>query len=186
MNKLVRYFINGLVFIVPVALTFYIVYLLFIKIDSLLQIPLPGIGVIPGVGFVATLLIITLIGMLISNFLTKKIFEMMEKIINRLPLIKLLYSSIKDLIKAFLGDKKTFNKPVRVKLFATSNTYALGFITCESLEHLGLKDYVAVYFPQSYNFAGNLLLFSKDQVEPVDVSSSEVMTFIVSGGVAKG
>ncbi|MDD2509967.1 MAG: DUF502 domain-containing protein [Syntrophomonas sp.] len=185
MNRLARYFINGLLFIVPIFLTFYIIYILFLKIDSLLQIPLPGIGIIPGVGFVATLLIITLTGVLVSNLITRRFMSLMDRLFNRLPLVKILYSSIKDLINAFLGEKKTFNKPVLVTIIPGSNASALGFVTSDSLEHLGLVDMVAVYFPQSYNFAGNLLLFPREQVRPIGASSSDVMTFIVSGGVAK-
>nr|WP_276621374.1 DUF502 domain-containing protein [Syntrophomonas wolfei] len=158
---------------------------MFTKIDRLLQIPLPGIGIIPGVGFVVTILIITLTGVLVSNLITRRFMSLMDRLFNRLPLVKILYSSIKDLINAFLGEKKTFNQPVLVTIIPDSNASALGFVTSESLQHLGVDDMVAVYFPQSYNFAGNLLLFPRKQVTPIDASSSEVMTFIVSGGVAK-
>lgn len=185
MNRFARYFLNGLLFIVPIFLTLYIIYLLFVKIDSLLQIPLPGIGIIPGVGFVVTILIITLTGVLVSNLITRRFMSLMDRLFNRLPLVKILYSSIKDLINAFLGEKKTFNQPVLVTIIPGSNASALGFVTSESLQHLGVDDMVAVYFPQSYNFAGNLLLFPREQVSPIEASSSEVMTFIVSGGVAK-
>ncbi|MEN6349161.1 MAG: DUF502 domain-containing protein [Syntrophomonas sp.] len=184
MKKLTRYFLNGLIFIVPIALTLYIVYLLFIKIDNLLEIPLPGIGVFPGIGFIATLLLITLTGFLVSNFLTRKLMLLMDNFLNQLPLVKLLYSSIKDLINAFLGDKKTFNKPVLVQLTPGAHAHVLGFITCESLDNFGLDDFVAVYVPQSYNFAGNLLIFPRGQVQIIEANSSELMTFIVSGGVA--
>lgn len=185
MNRLARYFLNGLLFIVPIFLTVYIIYLLFTKIDSLLQIPLPGIGIIPGVGFVVTILIITLTGILVSNLITRRFMSLMDRLFNRLPLVKILYSSIKDLINAFLGEKKTFNQPVLVTIIPGSNASALGFVTSESLQHLGIGDMVAVYFPQSYNFAGNLLLFPREQVRPIEASSSDIMTFIVSGGVAK-
>lgn len=168
---------------VPIVLTLYIFYLIFSKIDHLLRIPIPGIGVIPGVGFVVTLVGITLVGFLVSNFLTRKLLLLVDRLFNRLPLIKILYSSIKDLIGAFVGDKKSFNKPVLVKLTEGNGPGVLGFITAESLEQLGLNDHIAVYVPQSYNFAGNLLIFPREQITPLDASSSEVMTFIVSGGV---
>jgi uncharacterized membrane protein len=163
---------------VPVVLTLYIFYLIFFKIDHILGFS------IPGVGFLVTLAGITLIGFLVSNFLTRRLILLIDRLFIRLPLVKLLYSSIKDLIGAFVGDKKSFNKPVLVRLSPDSGASVLGFITAESLENLGLNDYAAVYVPQSYNFAGNLLLFPRDQVTPLDASSSEVMTFIVSGGVA--
>jgi uncharacterized membrane protein len=177
-RRITSYFVNGLLFMVPVVLTLYIFYLVFFKIDHLLGFS------IPGVGFIVTILGITLIGFLVSNFLTRKLMLLIDRLFTRLPLVKLLYSSIKDLIGAFVGDKKSFNKPVLVSLTPERGASVLGFVTAESLENLGLNDYTAVYVPQSYNFAGNLLLFPKDQITPLSASSSEVMTFIVSGGVA--
>lgn len=184
MKRLSRYFLNGLLFMVPVALTLYIFYVIFTKVDHLLTIPLPGIGVIPGVGFITTILIVVFTGMLVSNFLTRKIIVWLDGMMNRLPLVKIVYSSVKDLMHAFLGDKKTFNRPVLVRLSKEGDAHALGFITCNNLENFGLEEYIAVYLPQSYNFAGNLLVFPRDQVLPLQANSSDVMTFIVSGGVA--
>ncbi|MEA4926234.1 MAG: DUF502 domain-containing protein [Syntrophomonadaceae bacterium] len=184
MKRLVNYFFEGLLFMVPIALTLYIFYVLFIKIDGLLKIPLPGLGIIPGVGFVATILLITVVGFLVSNFLTKKLFIYVDRLLNRLPLVKLLYGSVKDLLNAFVGDKKSFNQPVLVKLSDESHAHVMGFITSDSLRNFGLDEYVAVYVPQSYNFAGQLLVFPREQVRPLDANSADMMTFIVSGGVA--
>jgi uncharacterized membrane protein len=98
-----------------------------------------------------------------------------------MPLVKVLYNSIKDLIGAFVGDKKNFDKPVMVSLVPGSPARVLGFLT---REHLSFADeYVAVYFPQSYNFAGNVVLCRREQITPLDVPSSDLMAFIVSGGV---
>jgi uncharacterized membrane protein len=102
----------------------------------------------------------------------------------RLPLVKMIYTSVKDLIGAFVGDKKGFNKPVKATLLPGSNVHVLGFITEESLSKFGLEDTVAVYLPQSYNFAGNLILVPKEQVTPIDADSGDVMAFIVSGGIS--
>jgi uncharacterized membrane protein len=184
MKKLSKYFFQGLLFMVPIVLTIYIFFIVFVKIDGLLQIPLPGVGVIPGVGFIATILLLIFIGFLASNFLTKKLLVWMDILFNRLPLVKLLYGSIKDLLNAFVGDKKSFNKPVLVKLSAEASAHVLGFVTSESLSNFGLDDYVSVYIPQSYNFAGQLLIFPREQVQPLEANSAEMMTFIVSGGVA--
>jgi len=178
MKVVVKHFLQGLLILVPMVATIYIVYVVFVTIDGLLNIP------IPGVGFLATIAFITLIGFLASNIFIRRLLHYMEKLFTKLPLVKLLYFSIKDLIGAFVGDKKSFNKPVVVTLSPESHTKAIGFITRESLEFLGLSDHVAVYFPQSYNFAGNLLVFSKDQVRPLEVDSSRVMAFLVSGGVS--
>ncbi len=178
MKKLARYFFEGLIILVPIAASLYIVYLIFIKIDGLLKLPIPGIG------FLITIVLITFIGFLASNFFTKKIFQFLEKVFTRLPLIKLLYSSIKDLVGAFVGEKKSFNKPVLVTVTDGSELKVLGFVTRESLEFIGLTDHVAVYFPQSYNFAGNLVIVPTSQIKPLETDSSEVMAFLVSGGVS--
>ncbi|HHV16416.1 MAG TPA: DUF502 domain-containing protein, partial [Gelria sp.] len=171
-------------FIVPIIVTLYVVYILFVKVDSLLKIPIPGIGVIPGVGFLATLVVITLTGFLVSNFLTKKLLLFFDRLMSRLPLVKLLYGSIKDLLNAFAGEKKSFNRPALVKLGSDSSAHVLGFITCDSLAKFDLEEYISVYIPQSYNFAGQLLIFPREQVHPLDTGSADLMTFIVSGGVA--
>jgi uncharacterized membrane protein len=184
MKRLANYFLNGLLFIVPIIVTLYVVYILFVKVDSLLKIPIPGIGVIPGVGFLATLVVITLTGFLVSNFLTKKLLLFFDRLMSRLPLVKLLYGSIKDLLNAFAGEKKSFNRPALVKLGSDSSAHVLGFITCDSLAKFDLEEYISVYIPQSYNFAGQLLIFPREQVHPLDTGSADLMTFIVSGGVA--
>lgn len=177
MKKLVRYFFEGLLFVIPLVVTIYIIYLIFTKIDSLL-----GIG-IPGVGFVTTIVAITFLGFLASNLFTKSLLGVIDKIFNRLPFIKLIYSSIKDLIGAFVGDKKKFDRPVFVSI-SDSNIKIIGFITRESLENFDLSDHIGVYIPQSYNFAGNLIIVPKSQVSPINADSSDVMAFIVSGGIS--
>ena len=106
---------------------------------------------------------------------------LLDSLFTRLPLVKLLYGSIKDLINAFVGNKKSFSQPVLVRVSSEGNAHVLGFITCQSLDHLDLTDMVSVYVPQSYNFAGQLLLFPRHQVTLLQANSTEVMTFIVSG-----
>ncbi len=184
MRKITNYFLNGLLFLVPVVLTGYVLYLVFVTIDGLMQINIPGWGVIPGVGFLSTLLLVITVGFLVSNFLTQRIMLAVDKLLSKLPLVKLIYGSIKDLINAFAGDKKSFDKPVLVRLSPTSHAHVLGFLTSESLNRFGLEDFVSVYIPQSYNFAGQLLIFPREQVVPLPTGSAETMTFIVSGGVS--
>lgn len=179
-KRLGKYFFEGLLVIIPIALSVYIFTEIFVKIDGIIDIP------IPGAGFAITIIFVILTGFFASFFLTKRIFGLLDKLFTKLPFIKLLYSSIKDLIGAFVGDKKSFDKPVLVQTSSDKSEYALGFITRDDLEFLGIKDMVAVYFPQSYNFAGNLMIYPKEQVKPIDADSSDVMTFLVSGGVSGG
>ncbi len=184
MKKLVKYFIKGLVVFVPMALTVFLLGLVFTKFDSLFSDRLP-IDV-PGLGLLLTVVLIFLIGFLASNFLGRKLFALVEKVFTGLPLVKLLYSAVKDMIEAFAGDKKSFDKPVLATLAPGGSAKVVGFVTRESLENLGLSDHVAVYLPQSYNFAGNVLLFPKEAVKPLDIESSQAMAFVISGGVSCG
>lgn len=182
MKKLLNYFVKGLLIFAPAALTVFALVWVFTGLDSifrsLLKIEIPGLGLL------LTLVFIVLIGFLASNFLGRTFFGLIEKVFTKVPLVKLLYSGVKDMIEAFAGEKKSFDKPVLAALSPKSSAKVLGFVTRESLEKLGLEDYVAVYMPQSYNFAGNVLLFPKEAVQPLDIESSEAMAFIVSGGLS--
>jgi len=178
MKKLTRYFFEGLIVILPAAATIYFLYLIFIKIDGLFSFRIPGLG------FLITIALVLAVGFIASNFITRRLFDLFRDLFSRLPLIKIIYNSIKDLIEAFVGDKKKFTKPVLVKTSKESNIELLGFVTEENLEMFGEKDKVAVYIPQAYNFAGNLIVVPSSQIKIVDAGSKEVMTFIVSGGLS--
>jgi uncharacterized membrane protein len=149
----------------------------FTTIDGWLGIP------IPGVGFLATVILITLFGFLASSFLTRRLMAMLEALLNRLPFVRLLYASTRDLLNAFVGEKRRFDKPVLVAPYPGGVARAIGFVTQESLASMGLLEQVTVYLPQSYNFAGSLLIFPTSAVTPLDAESADVMAFIVSGGV---
>jgi uncharacterized membrane protein len=177
-KRVVRYFLEGLLYVIPLAATVYILYTIFVTVDSWLGLP------VPGAGFLLTIAGITAIGFLASNVLTRRLLSLVAALFEKMPVIKLIYSAIKDLIGAFVGEKKSFDKPVLVTLTRDGHAKAIGFVTRESLDAYGLHDHVAVYLPQSYNFAGNLLLFPREQVQPLDVDSTEAMTFLVSGGVS--
>ncbi len=180
MNELTRNFFEGLFLLVPVVVTVVVVLKVFEVIDGWLNIPIPGLG------FLITLILITLAGRLASNVFFQGALGSFEKLLTRTPFIKLVYTSLKDLIEAFRGEKKRFDRPVMVTLTPGGHAKAIGFVTRKSMDMFGLADHMAVYFPQSYNFAGNLLVFHKEQVRPLDAESAEVMAFIVSGGVSGG
>ena len=180
MRRLTTYFLQGLVFAAPLAITVYVCWWVFTTIDHWLGLP------VPGAGFLATILLITLLGWFASNLLARSAVGFVERVLSRLPFVRLLYSSTKDLLNAFVGEKRRFDKPVLVTLFPGGEAKAFGFVTQDSLARFGLTDHVAVYFPQSYNFAGNLVIYPAHQVESIRADSSEVMAFIVSGGVTTG
>lgn len=177
MRRIVGYFLRGLVFIAPLAITVYILVVIFQTIDGWLGLSIPGLG------FLLTLALITLVGFIGSTFLARSFLGMFDRVLERLPFVRFLYSSTKDLVNAFVGEKRRFDQPVAVKIIPGGEARALGFVTQKSLAKLGLDDFVGVYFPQSYNFAGSLLLVPGRDVERIRASSSDVMAFIVSGGV---
>jgi uncharacterized membrane protein len=177
MKRLFNYFVRGLLLLAPLAITLYVCWVTFTTIDGWLGLP------IPGAGFLVTIALITIFGFLAGGFVTRRVVGLLEQLMQRLPLVRLLYSSTKDLLNAFVGDKRRFDKPVLVELLPGSNAQAFGFVTQESLDQLQLPGHCAVYFPQSYNFAGSLVIFPRAQIRRLDAESSAVMAFIVSGGV---
>ncbi|MBY0492037.1 MAG: DUF502 domain-containing protein [Gemmatimonadaceae bacterium] len=178
MRRLVGYFARGLVLLAPLAVTIWICWLVFTRVDGWLGLP------IPGAGFLATIVLITLVGFLGSNLLTRSAVGALEAIMARLPFVRLLYGSTKDLLNAFVGEKRRFDKPVLVKVSTDGSVRLVGFLTQESLVHLGLSSHVAVYCPHSYNFSGQLYVVPSAHVEPIDVTSADAMAFVVSGGVS--
>ncbi|MCE7055719.1 DUF502 domain-containing protein [Algoriphagus sp. AGSA1] len=176
-KRIISYFLRGLLFITPVAVTLYIIFQTILFLDNLIPVPLPGIGIM------MVLALITFVGYLASLFFAKPIFDWFEKGLIRIPLVNLIYTSIKDLMGAFVGDKKKFSSPVKVQLSDT--LIRLGFITQDNMAIVGEPDMVAVYFPHSYNVSGNVFLVPREKVTPlVGVKSSDVMKFMVSGGVS--
>jgi len=178
MRRLLGYFARGLVLLAPLAVTVWICWIVFTNVDGWLGLP------IPGAGFVATLALITLFGFLGSNLLTRSAVAALEGLLGRLPFVRLLYGSTKDLLNAFVGEKRRFDKPVLVSLVPDGSVRLMGFLTQESLQHLGLYDEVAVYCPHSYNFSGQLYVVAAHQVQAIDVASADAMAFVVSGGVS--
>jgi uncharacterized membrane protein len=178
MKRIFNYFLNGLILSAPVALTVYVCWRVFSAIDGWLNLS------IPGVGFVVTIAVITLIGFVASNFLAKRALALIEELLNRVPGVRLLYTAIRDVMGAFVGEKKRFSQPVLVTLDVTAGTKALGFLTQETVDELGIADHVSVYLPQSYNFAGQTLLVPRDRITHLTAPSARVMAFVVSGGVA--
>lgn len=180
MRKLIAYFLRGLVVTAPVVVTLWVCWEVFRRIDGLLQLS------IPGAGFVITVVAITLVGMIASSLVTAGLVSVIESSIEKLPFVRLVYSSTRDLLNAFVGEKRRFDIPVTVTLVAGGAVKMIGFVTRESLDSFGLPGYVAVYVPQAYAFAGHLLLVPSSQIERLAGESADLMAFVVSGGVADG
>lgn len=177
MKRLVNSFFQGLLVVGPLAITLYVCWAVFSTIDRWLGLP------IPGVGFLLTIILITLVGFLATNLVTRGTITLVERVMARLPFLRLIYTSTKDLLDAFVGEKRRFDRPVLVSLTAASDVRVLGFVTRDALASLGLASSVAVYVPQSYGWAGNVLICTPERVAPVTLDSADVMAFVVSGGV---
>ncbi len=186
MKLILRSFFRGLLFVVPVAATIYLLFWVFTKLDSLVDVDRIFKVHLPGLGIALMVVVITIIGAVGSSFLARWLVKLIDQFFQQVPLVKLIYGAIKDLLEAFVGDKKKFDTPVLVSLGEQVGGEVLGFITRQDLDWLGREGSVAVYFPQSYNFAGNVVLFPRTQLTAVEADPSEVMQFIVSGGVSGG
>ncbi len=194
MKKIFGNFLKGILLLAPVMVTSWVIFKVFTTIDGWLGIPIPGLG------FLCTILFIILVGAVASNIFFTRVFDYFEKAVTRLPVVKLMYFSIKDLINSFVGEKKMFNRPVMVAMGHLplltetapappgSDIKLLGFVTADTLEFLPeAGDRVAVYMPQSYNMGGYMMLVPRDRITPLaSVESAKMLAFIVSGGVARG
>lgn len=178
MNRLLGYFWRGCLVLVPVAVTAYSAYLVVSVFDQLVPLGIPGLG------FLVVLVVVTLVGFMTSNVIGSAVVDAVEGWLTSVPLLKLVYGSIRDLVEAFVGEGRKFDRPVAVRLEPGGECYLLGFVTRDTLSQLGMVNHVAVYVPQSYNFAGNLLIVPRDQVKPLRATSSDLMAFVVSGGIS--
>jgi len=178
MKRFVENFLKGCLVLVPTATTFYVVWLVLRKLDSIVPLPFPGLGLLLAIAA------ITAIGWIASNVVGRRVIGWVETVLRKLPVVRLLFTSLKDLMGAFVGDKRTFDKPVLLRLDDAGALRLLGFVTCEHFEDPRLAGHVAVYLPQSYNFAGNVVVVPRTRIEAIDADGAEFMTFIVSGGVS--
>lgn len=197
-RKLINYFLQGLIILAPIVITIWSTVSLFKFIDDILPnllhvlfpdfVKLNAMGnpeKIPGLGFLIVIILVLLVGYISSLFFISKLLEWFDLLLEKTPGVKIIYSTVKELLEAFAGNKRKFNKPVLVAI-EDPEVYRLGFITQRDATKFGLEDYVTVYIPHSYAFAGVLYFVHKDRLKKVEnVSSTEAMKFIVSGGVTE-
>ncbi len=187
MKTILKNFINGILTIVPIILVIYVIYKTFMFLDGLLGNTLKPYfrgDYIPGIGLLSTIIVITLLGWLSTKYFTGKIIKLIDRFFEKIPVVKTIYSVIKDTVQSFLGDKKSFSKVALVVIPGT-DMRSLGFITSEQLEdfYSPLKEHVAVYIPQTFQVAGFTFLIPKDQVEIINVKPEDAMKFVLSGGM---
>ena len=184
MNRFIKFFFQGLLYTIPISVTTYVIWEIVISIDAKVQPWLPFDA--HGLGIIIVFILITAIGIVGNLFVTLPIVSYIEKIFIKAPLIRIIYTSLKDLVSSFVGQKKSFNKPVLVKLYPESEIYRLGFLTDDALRkfELGLN-MVSVYVPHSYAISGQLFIVDKSMLKVINVNATGMMKYIVSGGVTQ-
>jgi len=185
MKKIFRLFLQGLLYIGPIGLTLYVIYFVFSFTDGLLKDYLQEwLGVhIPGLGLLVILFFIVFVGWFGQTLIARPFGRLITGIIKKTPVIRDVYTTLKDLFGALVGKDKKFSNPVLVRVNPLSDLEKIGFLTQEDLGSLGIKDKVAVYFPHSYNFSGELFIVPSENVRPLDIPSGEAMKFVASGGM---
>ncbi|MBN2480863.1 MAG: DUF502 domain-containing protein [Bacteroidales bacterium] len=187
MKTLFRYFLQGLLLTAPAAITIFIVYVIFERIDEPIRTYVYEIIHIriPGIGLIIVFFVITLLGVVSQTFIVRPLRNMLEKLLKKIPIIKLIFTSLNDFLSVIFGENKKFTKPVLVKVNLISNLEKMGFITTTDLSELNVKDKVVVYFPHSYNFSGEMFIVPVEHITPLNIPPAEAMKFIVTAGVTR-
>lgn len=192
MKQIQKIFVSGLISFLPIAVTIYIVFSVVTIVDSLLgsivQRFLPPEAYLPGFGFLATLLLIFLLGLLLNNFVTAGLFRKIQEKLTEVPLINVVYSPLRDLMNLF-GSGQTQNQLKKVVLVKVSEgKHVLGLVTREHFDDLNLEvslssTKVSVYIPMSYGLGGYTLLIDKNQLEPFDIPVEKAMSLALTGWI---
>lgn len=186
-GKIISYFLQGLLLLAPAFVTVYAIFSIFdwldSKIETLFRLLFPFY--FPGVGIVVVFFLIAFMGYIGSLVIAQPILHILDAFMERTPVVKEIYTSVKDFFGAFISNKKKFNKPVMFEVGKDSGIFRIGFITQDDLSELNLTDKVAVYTPWSYNLSGILYLVNANQVQVLDAKASDVMKFVMSGGVTE-
>lgn len=183
MRTIANYFLYGLIFIFPLFATFYVIIFLVNWVDNTLYSIIFGWVPfdLPGLGIVTAFFIIVILGFFVTRAFTNPVFNYFERLVEKTPFVKIIYTSFKDLTESLLGDKKRFNRPASVQLI--EGVERIGFITEDDLSNFGIENRMAVYFPHSYNFSGNLFLIDPEKITPLDIDPSDALKFAISAGV---
>lgn len=186
LKQIIKYFLQGLLYSAPVAIIVYVIVRIFVSIGEAIN----DLGLTihplldPLLGLLVFAFLIIIIGIIGGSLVFRPLFSSIENVIEKAPVIKFIYTSTKDVMNAFVGSKKRFNQPVLVKLNRSDDIERLGFVTQQDLTEIGIKkDKVAVYLPFSYAISGNLYIVPRENITLVNASATDIMKFIVSGGV---
>ncbi|MCH2111089.1 MAG: DUF502 domain-containing protein [Polyangiaceae bacterium] len=178
MKKILTWFAQGCLAVVPAGATLYVLWWLISSFDRLVGTSVPGLGII------TCLTVITCIGFLVTNVLGRRFFRLLELVMTRVPLVSMLYQALRDVVEALVSERTTFGSPVAFQISDSSEIRLFGFQTRDSLQGMNLETHVAVYVPQAYNIGGQLLAVPKERVETLTIPPSELLSFMMSGGAS--
>lgn len=189
MENINRIFFRGFFTLLPIAVTIYIIYSAILILENLLgsvlRILLPDHFYIPGFGFILTLLVIFLFGLMLNHFLAERFYVALETRLLKIPFFKAIYSPLKDLMNLF--SRKDNGAPQKVVLLEVGGVRLLGIVTREHFDDLGLAkqlpEQVAVYVPFSYGMGGYTVLAPRQQVTPIDVPIEKAMSLAITAWV---
>ena len=194
-KKLFQYFLQGILVLAPISITFWAIASIFNFVDGILpnmihyifpSLMTDGNGQLrkmTGIGFIVVITLVLLVGYVSSSFIFSRIVLAFDNLLEKTPGIKYIYSPVKDFFEAFAGEKKKFTKNVLVNV-DDNDVWRVGFITREDMDEFGFKDYFAVYIPMAYSVAGNIYIVRKERIRDItNISAAQTMKFAVSGGV---
>jgi uncharacterized membrane protein len=195
-SYLAQLFFQGVIVLAPIGITVWVIVSLFNWVDNFLPNILNSLfpirfasvnGQIPkvtGLGFLVVISLVLIIGWLSSLYFMEKLVSVFDKVLEKTPGIKIIYSSVKDFLEAFAGNKKKFDVPVLVNVDA-QDVWRIGFITQENTAHFGMAEYLTVYVPHSYAISGITYIIPITRIKklPKGINASEAMKYVVSGGV---
>lgn len=191
LRSISKTFLTGLITILPIVLTIYLLYWLVVTAESalgsLIRLALPENLYWPGMGSLAGLVMVFLVGLLMHAYIVRRLFAWGEQILYHLPLVKSVYGAIRDFFNYFSPDKKNEFEQVVAVSIGDTGMQVVGFVTQavpESLpEDLREEDSILVYLPLSYMIGGYAVLMPRSAVRPLDMSIEEAMRFTLTAGV---
>lgn len=189
MKHINQIFFKGLIVVLPITLTFYLLIWASYKIESLFGSVIEWVAgdypYIPGLGILVTLVFIFLVGLLVSNYITGRFFSWLTRSLEKVPLIKVIYNPLKDLMALIPGRSSDENKPQRVVLVPIDHLggSVLGLVTREELDELPSSNLISVYVPLSYMLGGFTILIEKDKVKKVDIPVDQALKLSVTAWI---
>lgn len=191
MNQLGRILLKGLVAILPIGLTMYLIYWLGVTTETLLSEPIRWFvserDYVPGMGLVAGFVVLFVVGLLVNAYVVRRSMTVVERLVMRVPVVKTVYGALRDVTKLVntTGRKSELERVVMVTF---GPVRVMGFVTQEHATLPGIvtdEDLIAVYLPMSYQIGGYTVYLPKSRVEPTDLTVEAAMRIVLTGGLQR-